>query len=89
MKALDLSCPKKRCKSKYKFPTWWNPNLSKMRAKMHFMAKKKSTLRAEMLTGLSAESINLQLPMQKMMDVFLPAKGERQFPIDLRTFDTR
>ena len=68
MKALDLSCPKKRCKSKYKFPTWWNPNLSKMRAKMRFMAKKKSPLRAEMLTGLSAESINLQLPMQRMTD---------------------
>ena len=42
MKALDLSCPKKRCKSKYKFPTWWNPNISKLRAKMRFMAKKKS-----------------------------------------------
>ena len=41
MKALDLSCPKKRCKSKYKFPTWWNPDLSKLRAKMCFMAKKK------------------------------------------------
>ena len=43
MKALDLSCPKKRCKSKYKFPTWWNPNLSKLRAKMRFMAKKKKS----------------------------------------------
>ena len=42
MKALDLSCPKKRCKSKYKFPTWWNPNISKLRAKLRFMAKKKS-----------------------------------------------
>ena len=44
LKALDISCPKKRCKSKYKFPTgtWWNPDLSKMRAKMRFLAKKKS-----------------------------------------------
>ena len=42
MKALELSCPKKRCKSKYKFPTWWNQNLSKLRAKLRFMAKKKS-----------------------------------------------
>ena len=67
MKALDLSCPKKRCKSKYKFPTWWNPNLSKLRAKLHFMAKK-SLLRAEMRTGLSVESIKLQLPLQKMTD---------------------
>ena len=61
MKALDLSCPKKRCKSKYKFPTWWNPNLSKLRAKLRFMAKKKSpegrnayrTLRREYKTAIA------------------------------------
>ena len=41
-KALELSCPKKRCKQKYKFPTWWNQNLSKLRAKMRFLAKKRS-----------------------------------------------
>ena len=40
-KALELACPKKCCKQKYKFPTWWNQNLSKQRAKMHFLAKKK------------------------------------------------
>ena len=40
-KALELSCPKKRCKRKYKFPTWWNQNISKLRAKMRFLAKKK------------------------------------------------
>ena len=60
LKALELSCPKKRCKSKYKFPTWWNPDLSKMRAKMRFMAKK-SHLMAKML-------INLQFEMPKSMD---------------------
>ena len=42
MKALELSCPKKRFKTKYKFPTWWNQNLSKLRAKLLLMAKKKS-----------------------------------------------
>ena len=26
-KALELACPKKLCKRKYKFPTWWNQNL--------------------------------------------------------------
>ena len=26
-KALELACPKKHCKQKYKFPTWWNQNL--------------------------------------------------------------
>ena len=41
-KALELSCPKKHCKQKYKFPTWWNQNISKLRAKMHFLANKKS-----------------------------------------------
>ena len=41
MKALELACPKKRCKCKYKFPTWWDPNLSKLRAKLRYMAKKK------------------------------------------------
>ena len=40
-KALELTCPKKVCKIKYKFPTWWNKNLSKLRAKMRFLAKKK------------------------------------------------
>ena len=42
IKALELACPKKRCKSKYKFPTWWNENLSKLREKLRYMAKKKS-----------------------------------------------
>ena len=41
---LDISCPKKRCKSKYKFPIWWNPDLSKMIAKLRFLAKKKSSI---------------------------------------------
>ena len=41
LNALEISCPKKRCKRKYKFPTWWNPTLSKMRAKLRFLAKKK------------------------------------------------
>ena len=41
LKALEISCPKKRCKRKYRFPTWWNPSLSKMRAKLRFLAKKK------------------------------------------------
>ena len=67
MKALELSCPKKCCKSKYKFPTWWNQNLSKLRAKLCFMANK-SLLRAEMCTGLSEESIKMQLPLQKMTE---------------------
>ena len=66
MKALELSCPKKRCKSKYKFPTWWNPDLSKMRAKMRFMAKKKSldgknaykTLRREYKSAISNAKID-------------------------------
>ena len=40
-KALELACPKKLCKRKYKFPTWWNQNLSKLRAKLRFLAKKK------------------------------------------------
>ena len=40
-KALELACPKKLCKRKYKFPTWWNQNLSKLRAKIRFLAKKK------------------------------------------------
>ena len=44
-KALELACPKKRCKRKYKFPTWWNQNLSKLRAKMRFLAKKKVSWR--------------------------------------------
>ena len=67
IKALELACPKKRCKQKYKFPTWWNQNLSKLRAKLRFMAKK-SLLKAEMLTGLSEESIKMQLQSQKMTD---------------------
>ena len=64
MKALDLSCPKKRCKSKYKFPTWWNPDLSKLRAKMRFMAKKKSiegknkTLRREYKSAISNAKVD-------------------------------
>ena len=66
LNALDISCPKKCCKSKYKFPTWWNPDLSKMRAKMRFLAKKSQVL-AKMLTKISAESINLQLQMPKSM----------------------
>ena len=60
-KALELSCPKKRCKQKYKFPTWWNQNLSKLRAKMRFLAKKRSpegkeayrTLRREYKNAIS------------------------------------
>ena len=66
MKALDLSCPKKCCKSKYKFPTWWNPNLSKMRAKLRFMAKKNSiegknayrTLRREYKSAISNAKVD-------------------------------
>ena len=60
-KALELSCPKKRCKQKYKFPTWWNQNLSKLRAKMRFLATKKGLLKARRPTGLSEESIKMQL----------------------------
>ena len=67
LKALEIACPKKRCKSKYKFPTWWNPDLSKMRAKMRFMAKKKSLLMAKMHIKLFAESTNLQSQMPKSM----------------------
>ena len=44
-KALELACPKKICKMKYKFPTWWNQNLSKLRANMRFLAKKKGLLK--------------------------------------------
>ena len=44
-KALELACPKKLCTRKYKFPTWWNQNLSKLRAKMRFLAKKKGPLK--------------------------------------------
>ena len=66
LKALEISCPKKRCKSKYKFPTWWNPDLSKMRAKMRFMAKKKSidgktaykTLRREYKSAIANAKID-------------------------------
>ena len=63
--------PKNAVKANTNSQLEWNPNLSKLRAKMCFMAKKKkkkSLLRAEMHTGLSAESIKLQLPMQKMTD---------------------
>ena len=42
MKALELSCPKNGVKANKKFPTWWDQNLSKLRAKLRFMAKKKS-----------------------------------------------
>ncbi len=55
MNALDISCPKKRCKSKYKFPTWWNPSLSKMRAKMRFLAKKKSSIGKDAYKNLRRE----------------------------------
>ena len=41
VKALDLACPKKRSKRNYKFPTWWDQNLSKLRSKLRFLAKKK------------------------------------------------
>ena len=34
IKALELACPKIFCKLKYKFPTWWNQNLLKLRAKI-------------------------------------------------------
>ena len=40
-KALELACPNKLSKRKYKFPTWWNQNLSNLRAKMRCLAKKK------------------------------------------------
>ena len=42
VKALDLACPKKRSNIKYKFPTWWDQNLSKLRSKLRFLAKKKT-----------------------------------------------
>ena len=55
MNALEISCPKKRCKRKYKFPTWWNPSLSKMRAKLHFLAKKKSSIGKDAYKNLRRE----------------------------------
>ena len=33
-KALELSCPKKRSKYKYKYPTWWDDNLTHLRSKL-------------------------------------------------------
>ena len=33
-KALELSCPKKRSKHKYKYPTWWDDNLTLLRSKL-------------------------------------------------------
>ena len=64
-KALELACPKKRCKQKYKFPTWWNQNLSKLRAKMRFLAKKKSLLKVRRPTKLSEESIKCNFQCQR------------------------
>ena len=58
-KALELSCPKKLCKRKYKFPTWWNQNLSKLRTKMKFLAKKKSPEGKEAYRTLSIKYKNV------------------------------
>ena len=67
-KALELACPKKLCKRKYKFPTWWNQNLSKLRAKMRFLAKKKGLLKARRPIKFSEENIKMQFQQQKMKD---------------------
>ena len=58
IKALELACPKKCCKKKYKFPTWWNQNLSKLRAKLLFLAKKKSPEGRNAYRTLRRESKN-------------------------------
>ncbi len=55
LKALEISCPKKRSKRKYRFPTWWNPSLSKMRAKLRFLAKKKSIVGKDAYKNLRRE----------------------------------
>ena len=41
--ALKIACPKKRCKCKFKYPPWWDENLTIMRSKLRKLAKNKST----------------------------------------------
>ena len=38
-KALELSCPKKRSKHNYKYPQWWDNNLTLMRSKLRKYSK--------------------------------------------------
>ena len=38
-KVLERSCPKKCSKRKYKYPTWWDDNLTQMRAKLRKVSR--------------------------------------------------
>ena len=41
-KALVIACPKKRSKHKFKYPTWWDDNLTHMRSKLRKFSKIKT-----------------------------------------------
>ena len=40
--ALEIACPKKRSKRKFKYPLWWDENLTIMRSKLRKLAKNKT-----------------------------------------------
>ena len=40
--ALEISCPKKRSKRKFKYPAWWDENLTIMRSKLRKLCKNKT-----------------------------------------------
>ena len=40
--ALEIACPKKRSKRKFKYPPWWDENLTIMRSKLRKLAKNKT-----------------------------------------------
>ena len=41
-KALDFACPKKRSKRKFKYPNWWDENLTLLRSKLRKFSKIKT-----------------------------------------------
>ena len=50
--ALESAIPKKKCKQKYKYPPWWDENLTHMRAKLRKVAKNKTPEGRDSYTSL-------------------------------------
>ena len=53
--ALEIACPKKRSKRKFKYPLWWDENLTIMRSKLRKLAKNKTIEGKNSYTSLRRE----------------------------------
>ena len=81
---LIKTIPRKKFKRKYKYPTWWDHNLSILRAKCRKLAKIKTPIGRENYTSLRREYKKAIITAKR--DGWLKFTSEIKYPSDISKF---